>query len=94
MTSNDFYLFLLFRQVRLTQLQRAKQHLTMDSEIGRPFNKLAKKKNGLPLTGERAVVRCPGFTCLAYRDPNGTWRMDKDDSELPQVLEVVFRFEQ
>ena len=48
--------------------------------------------NLIAQTGERVVVRCPGFTCLAYRDAKGTWRADKDAAELPEILEVVFRF--
>jgi hypothetical protein len=28
----------------------------------------------LPLLGHNVLVQCPGFRCLAYRDPDGNWR--------------------
>ena len=59
----------------------------------RPLQKSkGRRDQTLPPAGERVVVRCEKFTCLAYRDSKGVWRAAKDDSELPQVLEVVFRF--
>lgn len=49
-------------------------------------------KDWLPKPQERVVVRCNGFTCLAYRDSNGVWRADKHNDILPEVLEVLHRF--
>ncbi len=49
-------------------------------------------KDWLPKPQERVVVRCNGFTCLAYRDSNGVWRADKHDDILPEVLEILHRF--
>ena len=50
------------------------------------------KPTGLPAPGERAVVRCPGFQCLAYRDSKGSWREARSQQRLPEVLAVVLRF--
>ncbi len=44
------------------------------------------------MVGERAVVRCAGFRCLACRGADGKWRDAKDGKELPEVLEVILRF--
>jgi hypothetical protein len=48
-----------------------------------------KRASRLPAPGERAIVRCPGFRCLAYRDGKGKWRSTHGGRELPEVLEVV-----
>ena len=45
-----------------------------------------------PEPGERAVVRCAGFQCLAYRDSKGRWREVGDKKCLPRVLEIILRF--
>jgi hypothetical protein len=50
-----------------------------------------KDKSELPAKGERALVRCPTFRCLAYRDAKGKWRDANDHQELPEVLEVITR---
>jgi hypothetical protein len=42
----------------------------------------------LPAPGERVVVQCPGFRCLAYRDASGGWREAYDKEQLPEVLEI------
>jgi hypothetical protein len=49
-------------------------------------------KDWLPEPQERVVVRCEGFTCMAYRDSDGVWRADKHDDVLPEVLQITFRF--
>ncbi len=46
--------------------------------------------SGRPAPGERAIVRCHGFQCLAYRDSQGRWR-EASDKRLLEVLEVVLR---
>lgn len=63
----------------------------MDSS-NRPLQRSDAQYVSLPPPGERVVVRCQGFKCLAYRDTKGVWRADKDDKELSEVLEIVFRF--
>ena len=50
------------------------------------------QQSEVPLPGERAVVRCAGFQCLAYLDSEGAWRDAIDRKRLPKVLEIVFRF--
>jgi hypothetical protein len=35
------------------------------------------------------LVRCKGFRCLAYKDPEGEWRNPRDGSPLPEVLAVL-----
>jgi hypothetical protein len=42
-----------------------------------------------PHAAEYFLVRCPGFRCLAYKDPEGNWRNAHDTSLLPEVLEVL-----
>jgi len=51
-----------------------------------------KPRMTLPPIGERVVVRCADFRCLAYRDAEGKWRDARNDKELPEVLEVVMKF--
>jgi hypothetical protein len=48
-----------------------------------------KEKNVLPPVGKDALVQCPGFRCLAYRDLEGKWRSVFNRDELPEVLYVV-----
>lgn len=45
-----------------------------------------------PAVGERVIVRCPGFRCLAYLDAKGKWRDANKGTELPEVLEVLLQF--
>ena len=45
-----------------------------------------------PAVGEKVVVRCHGFRCLAYRDKEGVWRSVSDGRELRGAVEVVLRF--
>jgi hypothetical protein len=45
-----------------------------------------------PPLGQPAMVRCPGFRCLAYRDKDGKWRDVAHNQELPEVLEVLWEF--
>jgi hypothetical protein len=46
----------------------------------------------LPVPGERAVVRCAGFQCLAFRDSHGRWREARNKERVLEVLEIVLRF--
>jgi hypothetical protein len=43
----------------------------------------------LPPIGRHALVRCPGFRCLAYKDPDGNWRDSHHDDLLPHAVEVL-----
>jgi predicted RNA-binding Zn-ribbon protein involved in translation (DUF1610 family) len=54
--------------------------------------KQQREKAQVPACGEKAVVRCQGFRCLAYRAADGKWRSVHSGKELPEVLEVVLRF--
>ena len=58
----------------------------------RPSEQTETEPGGLPAHGERVVVRCAGFRCLAYRDTKGKWRNAHGDQELPEVIEVILRF--
>jgi hypothetical protein len=49
-------------------------------------------ENELPPVGEAVIVRCPNFQCLAYRGRTNQWWDANDGRELPDVLEVVYRF--
>ena len=35
--------------------------------------------------GERVVVRCNGFRCLAYCDRDGIWRLQRNDEVLERI---------
>jgi hypothetical protein len=35
------------------------------------------------------LVRCKGFRCMAYKDPEGRWRNAHDGTLLPEVLEIL-----
>jgi hypothetical protein len=50
------------------------------------------KGQPIPPLGQPAMVRCPGFRCLAYRDKDGKWRDVAHNQELPEVLEVLWEF--
>jgi hypothetical protein len=50
------------------------------------------KSQPIPPLGQAAMVRCPGFRCLAYRDKDGKWRDVAHNQELPEVLEVLWEF--
>jgi len=50
------------------------------------------KERELPAPGERVMVRCHDFRCLAYRDAEGKWRDAEHDKELPEVIEVLSDF--
>jgi hypothetical protein len=43
----------------------------------------------LPPIGAHALVRCPGFRCLAYRDADGNWRDSHHGDILSDVIEVI-----
>jgi hypothetical protein len=61
----------------------------------RPNTLLEQPKTGekdLPPVGEAVIVRCPTFRCLAYRGRTNQWWDATDGKELPNVLEVVYRF--
>ena len=49
-----------------------------------------EKGSKLPATGQRVMVRCRGYSCLAYRDKEGKWRDAARDVELAEVLEVLW----
>jgi hypothetical protein len=36
-----------------------------------------------------SLVRCKGFKCLAYKDPEDNWRNAHDGTLLPEVLEIL-----
>ena len=61
-------------------------------ETPSPLPKKQRDDKGLPAVGEQVVVRCQGYSCLAYRDAQGKWRAVNGNRELPEVLEVVLRF--
>jgi len=43
--------------------------------------------------GERVIVRCNGFRCLAYCDRDGIWRLGRTSEPLSEdPLEIIFRF--
>jgi hypothetical protein len=50
------------------------------------------EKKDLPAIGEAVIVRCPNFQCLAYRGRTNQWWDATDGEELPDVLEVLYRF--
>ena len=39
--------------------------------------------------GGLVLVRCEGFTCLAFRDGDGKWISYFDRKEVPNALEVM-----
>jgi hypothetical protein len=65
-------------------------HSSMVSSL--PPSRAEVAQSGTPAPGERAVVRCDGFQCLAYRDSTGRWREASDKKRLPQVLDIILRF--
>jgi hypothetical protein len=50
-------------------------------------NEPGRKSRTLPLAGEHVAVHCPGFSCLSYRDQNGTWKNVFTDEALPNVTD-------
>ena len=62
------------------------------TESSRSTKITESNSSGLPVPGERAVVRCPGFQCVAYRDSNGSWREARTKEHLPEVLDIVLRY--
>jgi len=46
----------------------------------------------LPPAGQRVVVQCEGYRCLAYRDREGKWRSAQSDAELTKVLRILHQF--
>ncbi len=42
-----------------------------------------------PFLVEFFMVQGAGFKCMAYRNPDGTWRGAFDNAELPGVIRVV-----
>ena len=48
-----------------------------------------EKENILPPVGQKVLVQCRSFRCLAYRDENGRWRRAFGTKELPEVLQIV-----
>ena len=40
-------------------------------------------------SGNRAIVQCDGYRCLAYVDGEGKWRNVANDVLVPQVTEIV-----
>ncbi len=65
---------------------------TVDVDKTRPLQKAKERSTSLPRPGERVIVQCRGFRCLAYRDANEKWKDAATDQELPEVLEVLIRF--
>src|SRR5438128_12539380 len=52
----------------------------------------AAKERKLPPQGQRVMVRCRGFRCLAYLDKDGKWRNSSNNEELTEVLEVLYQW--
>jgi hypothetical protein len=50
-------------------------------------NDLAKNGQTMPPVGEHVVVRCPEFSCLGYRDDNGTWKSVFTNETLASVID-------
>jgi hypothetical protein len=42
----------------------------------------------LRISGKAAFVHCAGFSCMAYRDRNGTWRSLYGNRPLPEIVEI------
>ncbi len=74
-----------------TRLFSEVKAFAMDNDLG-PSEKPVEDKSSVPEVGERVLVRCPGFRCLAYRDAQGKWRNANGGEELSEVLEVLLRF--
>jgi len=41
----------------------------------------------LPTEGEHVVVHCPKFSCLGYRDRDGTWKNVFTNETLNEVVD-------
>lgn len=57
----------------------------MITEIAEPSE---KKEQFLRSDKKYAVVQCPRYRCLAYRLPDGTWRMANSNEELTDVIQL------
>ena len=52
-------------------------------------NETGRKRQSLPPVGQHVVVHCPGYSCLGYVDPNGTWRSVFTEKDLPEVIDFT-----
>jgi hypothetical protein len=50
-------------------------------------NEPDRKSQPLPPAGEHVVVHCSKFSCLGYRDKNGTWKNVFTNEALPDVVD-------
>ncbi len=50
-------------------------------------NESVRINQSLPPAGEHVLVRCPKFSCLGYRDKDGTWKNVFTDQPLPDVVD-------
>ena len=57
----------------------------MITELNEPSE---EKELFLQLDKRYAVVQCARFRCLAYRLPDGTWRMANSNEELTDVIQL------
>ena len=57
----------------------------MITEIVEPSE---KKEQFLRSDKKYAVVQCARYRCLAYRLPDGTWRMANNNEELTDVVQL------
>jgi len=56
-------------------------------------DQIASSENGKPAkapvrTGQSVIVRCAGFSCLAYCDRDGVWRSVFGNRPLPEILDI------
>jgi hypothetical protein len=50
-------------------------------------NDFGRNSQIIPPIGKHVVVRCPGFSCLGYRDENETWKSVFTNESLSDVID-------
>jgi len=52
--------------------------------------KLQQQDSELPPIGQRVLVECDDYRCLAYRGETGRWYNAFNNQELPKIIRVCF----